>query len=242
MTGAPWLIREPDPSAPARLLCFPVSGVGATQYRFWPERIGRYEVCPVQLPGRENRIRERRPATMEELGGLVAEALAPVLDRPYSVFGHCFGARVAHAVITSLADRGARLPGHFFASGCLAPHQGGRFGPFSPETTDEDYAEGLRQGCRERGEPVPPPELIALSIRVLRTDVALSCAYTPPRPQAPLLDITTIGWSADAHVAADSMGEWAAYGVVRHVVLDGDDSAFRACPQELLDVLTSTPV
>lgn len=232
-----WLIRQHNPEAPVRLLCFPIAGVGATVYRNWPERVGDMEVCPVQLPGRENRMRERPFTVMEEFAESAAEALGPLLDRPYAVFGHCFGARLGHALIDAATSRGADAPQHFFASGCLAPHQGGRFGPFSPETTDDEYMADLRRTCKEQGEPEPPPELLGLAIRVLRADVEMSCGYAPAGPSGPPLDITTIGWHDDAHVGPDEMSEWAGYGHVQHVVLDGDESTFRTPPQELLNLL-----
>ncbi len=46
--------------------------------------------------------------------------------------------------------------------------------------------EELRHGCELRGEPTPPDELLALSIQVLRADIALTCGYRPRAPAAPL--------------------------------------------------------
>ncbi|WP_179892410.1 thioesterase II family protein [Streptomyces sp. rh34] len=238
MNTGRWLIREPDPEAAARLFCFPISGMGASVYRQWPERIGGYDVCPVQLPGRENRMREQPFATMEEFAEQAADALGGLLDRPYAVFGQCFGARLGYALVGELVTRRLPLPARFFASGCLAPHQGGRFGPFSPETTDEEYTAELLRACRTRGEPEPPAELLAMSVRVLKPDVALSCGYVPAGPDGPPFPITSIGWKDDSHVRPDEMGAWEAYGKVDHVVLPGDDSTFRTAPRDLLDVLT----
>lgn len=63
-------------------------------FNAWPARFGAddgIEVCAVQLPGRENRMREPHYGTYEELAGHLVEALTPYLDRPFAFFGHCAG-------------------------------------------------------------------------------------------------------------------------------------------------------
>lgn len=238
-----WLTREPDPDAAARLFCLPVSGIGATLFRPWPPRIDDIEVCPVQLPGRENRAKEPACASMEEFTKQAADALEPYLDRPFAFYGHCYGARLGYALSVELASRGLPLPRHLFASACLAPHRGGYFGggrsgPFTPETTDEEYFAELRHGCEVRGEPVPPDELLAIATRVLRADTLVTCGYQPEGPAGPPLDITTIVWSEDEHVHPDDMDEWEPYGTVRRVSLEGDDFTHRSGPPELLRVIS----
>ena len=69
----PWLAYcNPRPDAAIRLFCFPYAGGGAAFYRNWSSELApQVDVCPVQLPGRETRMRE--PA-YEELGPLVEQA------------------------------------------------------------------------------------------------------------------------------------------------------------------------
>jgi surfactin synthase thioesterase subunit len=234
---ASWLLREPDAAAAARLFCLPVSGLGATVFRRWPGTIGEVDVCPVQLPGRENRMREAAHPTMEELVAAAAAALEPYLDRPYAFFGHCLGGRLGYALAEACAERGLPMPARLFASSCLAPHHGGRFGPFTPEMTDDEYLAELARGCESRGEPVPDEELLRISVRVLRKDVDLSCGYRPDGPGSRALRVTTVGWTDDPDVRHDAMADWSSYGELRHVVLDGDEHTFRAAPQALQRVI-----
>ena len=50
----------PSPEAGLRVFCLPYAGKGASVYRQWWESSDRrVEFVPVQLPGRENRVRER---------------------------------------------------------------------------------------------------------------------------------------------------------------------------------------
>ncbi|MET7359168.1 thioesterase domain-containing protein [Streptomyces sp. NPDC005562] len=240
--GRKWLVRNIDPDARARVFCFPVAGMGASAYRDWPTRIDDVEICPVQLPGRENRITAPAHTSMEEFVKDAADALQPYLDKPFAFFGHCFGARLSYGLAVELASRGGPLPVQLFASSCLAPHRGGYFGggrsgPFTPQTTDEEYMEELRYGCEQRGEPTPPPELLELSIMVLRADIELTCGYQPPGPDSTPLDVTTISWTGDTHMRPEEMDEWEAYGNVRQVLLPGDDSTHRSAPADLLQVI-----
>ena len=56
-----WLAyREINPHARLRMFCFPYAGGGASIYRGWAGGLpAQVEVCPVQLPGREGRMRDK---------------------------------------------------------------------------------------------------------------------------------------------------------------------------------------
>ena len=53
------------------------------------------DVCAVQLPGRENRLREPAYSRFPDLIAATFEALLPYLDVPFALFGHSMGALVA---------------------------------------------------------------------------------------------------------------------------------------------------
>lgn len=231
-----WLLTPPDPDAPARLLCFPFAGVGASALRRWPGRIGDLEVCRVQLPGRENRMAESAYRDFGTFARDAAEALAPVLDRPYALFGHCMGALLAYALTEELSRRGAVPPARLFVSSSLVPHRG-FFGPFHPSMSDERLAGELRRIARSIGLGEPLPELLPLAIRVLRTDVGMCFGYAPPGPRPLPCPVTTIGWSDDADVRPERMAEWELYASVRHHVLPGDEFTFLTAPAGLLEVI-----
>ncbi len=70
-----WL-KNPGTSARYRLFCFPYAGGGASAYHTWQASFSsEIEICPVQLPGRENRITER---PFDELP-LLVQAIADVV-------------------------------------------------------------------------------------------------------------------------------------------------------------------
>lgn len=231
-----WLLTEPDPRAPARLLCFPFAGVGASALRQWPHRLGDLEVCRVQLPGRENRMGEPAYQDFDTFAREAADALAPALDRPYALFGHCMGALLAYALTEELARRGESPPVRLFVSSSLVPHRG-FFGPFHPAMSDERLADELRKIARSIGQDEPLPELLPLAIRVLRKDVSMCYGYAPPGPRPLPCPVTTIGWADDGDVRPDRMSEWADYAPVRHHVLAGDEFTFLTAPPSLFEVI-----
>ena len=66
----------PQPDAALRLFCLPFAGGGASIYRTWGKLLGStVEVCPVQLPGRENRFSEPAFKNAQALAQALANQL-----------------------------------------------------------------------------------------------------------------------------------------------------------------------
>jgi surfactin synthase thioesterase subunit len=230
-----WLLREPSDSSAIRLFCIPYSGCGASMYRKWPRYLGEgIEVCAVQLPGRENRLREQPYDTYEELADDFAEALLPYLDRPFAFFGHCGSALPGYETSVRLLERGYPLPARLFVSSQVAPHQGpvGRF----LEMTDEELAVEVSELIRELGGK-PVGDMVDLSVRILRADVEANKRYRPPRPTVLPLPITALGWEQDAEVDYRLMTGWSDCGPTTFRLLQGPHYRFMDAPDELTKVL-----
>jgi surfactin synthase thioesterase subunit len=234
-----WLLRPPDPDAAARIFCFPYSGVGASMYAAWPGQIGPAEVCLLQPPGRENRLREPHYGDYDALAEELVEYLAPYLDRPFAFFGHCGGALPGFATALRLAAAGLPTPAVLFISSQVAPHDGpyGRF----LSMTDQELTVELEGLVRALGG-TPHPDLIALGLGVLRADVEANKRYKLPEPVTLPCAVTVLGWSEDREVAVDLMSGWDAYtapGRHRQVTLPGGHYEFLAAPAALLDELAA---
>lgn len=121
---SPWLFRpSPKPDATFRLFCFPYAGAGASAYRLWPNHLPTsVELCAVQTPGRESRLRERPFTSFRDLIEAAVDGLEPSCDRPFAFFGHSMGSLVAFEVARALVARGNTPPVHLFVSGQRAPH------------------------------------------------------------------------------------------------------------------------
>src|SRR5262249_24060572 len=118
-----WIRSDPpDANARLRLFCFPYAGRGASLYRGWSRRLPSWiDLRPVQLPGREERIREQAFTDMDALCAALLPSLAPYLDMPVAFFGHSMGALIAYQAATRLRDQGC-IPVHLVVSGQRAPH------------------------------------------------------------------------------------------------------------------------
>lgn len=230
-------LKGPLPEARARVFLLPYSGCGASMYRQWPAMLDGVNFCPVQLPGRENRMREAPFDSYEELADALAEELSPHLDRPYALFGHCSSALAAYETAVRLTESGGREPAGLVVSSEVAP-QDGPYGRFL-EMTDDELAGELRELMVGLGGE-PHPDLIDLTLKVLRHDVEVNKRYhraDPPRLTCP---ITSVGWSEDTGIEPRMMGGWSACGDVGEVLLDGDHYAFVGAPPELLRLFTDT--
>lgn len=116
--GNSWIAyRKTQPNAKVRLFCFPYGGAGASIYNNWqrslPETI---EICPIQLPGRENRMNEQITTDIALLINNLAEHLKNEFNLPFAFFGHSFGALIAFELIRYLRKCQLPLPIQFFAS------------------------------------------------------------------------------------------------------------------------------
>ena len=148
-------------------------------YVGWPAEAGPAEICLVQLPGRENRLREPHFGDYESLADELVEHLLPYLDRPFAFFGHCSGALPGYAMTLRLMRAGLPVPSTLFVSSQVAPHHG----PYSRflAMTDDELRVELAELIQAMGGTVDP-DLIALGLAVLRADVEATRRYRPVEP------------------------------------------------------------
>ncbi|MGW0593044.1 thioesterase II family protein [Streptosporangium sp. NPDC002607] len=68
-------------------------------YRPWAALLPpEIELWGIQYPGREDRFEDPPVDRMDELVTAVTDALVPLLDRPYALFGHSMSSAVAWEV------------------------------------------------------------------------------------------------------------------------------------------------
>jgi medium-chain acyl-[acyl-carrier-protein] hydrolase len=221
----PWIQRpQPRPDARLRLLLIPHAGGGASAFRGWADALPpEVEACPVQLPGRENRMGE--PA-FDRLAPLV-EALAGALERwrdlPYAVLGHSNGALIGFELARHARRTGTPGPVHLFASGRRAPHRPSPVRDVHDLPQAELVAELAELGGMPR-QVLEHPELLGLLVPVLRADMALTETYQH-RDEPPLdMPITALTGSEDAKVSLADAAAWERHtrGGFRLHVFPGD--------------------
>ena len=233
---SPWFVREHTGGHPARLFCFPYSGTGASAFSAWPAAIGDAEVCPVQFPGRENRLGEPHYGTYGDLADALLDPLAPLLDRPFAFFGHCAGVLPAYETVLRLAAAGLPVPERLFVSGQPAPHEASRDRMLA--MTDDELRAELASVVRGRGIE-PRPDMIELGMYVLRGDLAAAGAYRRAEPARVPCPVVVLHWRDDPEVGLDQLQGWHRYAdSVEIRVLDGGHHDFMHAPHELQTLLT----
>lgn len=233
---SPWFVRPRSAEHPARIFCFPFSGSGASAFSAWPAVIDDAEVCPVQFPGRENRLGHPHYGTYENLAAGLVEPLVPLLDRPFAFFGHCAGALPAYETVLRLAELGLPGPDCLFVSGQPAPHDASRDRMLT--MTEPELRAELESFIRGRGIE-PRPDMVDLGLTVLLRDHAAAGAYRRTEPVAVPCPIVVLHWRDDPDVSLDELQGWRQYSdSVDIQVVEGGHYDFMDAPDELLKSLT----
>ncbi|CAJ61206.1 putative thioesterase [Frankia alni ACN14a] len=231
-----WFVRGPSTEHASRLFCFPYSGTGASAFSSWPAALAQVEVCPLQFPGRENRLGEPHYGTYENLVADLVKALRQRLDRPFAFFGHCAGAVVAYETALRLADLGLPTPACLFVSGQAAPHEVPRDRML--DMTDDELRAELAQFVRGRGIE-PRPDMIEVGLSVLLGDLAAARAYRRDRPVAVRSPVVVLHWRDDPEVTLDELQSWHQYSDAVDIrIVDGGHHDFTHAPDELRSLLT----
>ena len=206
----------PRPMASLRLLCFPFAGAGTAVFRNWADLLPRHvEPWAVQLPAREDRLREAAYNAWPALHAGLVSAFNRLPAQPTALFGHSMGAVMAFELARYLQASGKPAPKHLFVSGRAWPGTG------LPQDHGIDLRDdaGLLAMMEGRYGSLPAsmahPEIREMAVETLRSDLRLLDSYQY-RPGLPLdcpitaltgdSDPTTRGGLADAWRTESSVG------------------------------------
>ena len=204
-----WIaFRNPNPRARLRLFCFPYAGTGASIFRTWSDGLpADVEICPVQFPGRGTRLMETPFTQLLPLVQALAQALVPLLDKPFAFFGHSLGALVGFELARQLRRQSGVQPVHLFVSADRAPQIPQRDRPIHA-LPEREFLVELRRLNGIPGKVLEEADLMQIMLPILRADFAVYETYvysTEPPLKCP---ISIFGGLQDHRVSRSDLEAW----------------------------------
>ena len=205
-----WVITpRPNPRARLRLFCFHSAGGGASMFVPWaallPEDV---ELNAVQMPGRENRLKEAPHKRVDTALNALDEAIFPLLDRPYAVFGLSMGALVGFEFVRKLRQTYSIEPTHFFAASRRAPQTPERL-PLIAHLPDVSFLEAIQERYKSIPEVIwKDAELMRLFLPLLRADFTLLETYAYADESPLTCPLTVLYGSEDPTLNEQETAMW----------------------------------
>lgn len=203
------------------LLCFPHAGGTAGSFSAWTNRfppgIG---ICAVQYPGREGRQAEKLITDFDELISYLYNELSPLLDKPFSLFGHSLGGLIAYefAKKFSLNKSLTKL----FISATSSPWCVNNDNDWN-DLSDAEFVRFLKRYGGLDKKILNSKLMLEYLLPRIRADFDLFSSYVKSNV-ALSLPITVFYGKKDNIVSLDTVKDWA-----RYCSLD-KDSAFNLVP------------
>jgi len=165
------------------------------------------EICSLQFPGRENRLKETLITRITSLVLELTDAISPELTKPFAFFGHSMGALIAFELVRELYRQKKPSPLQLIVSGHRAPQLPDSALPIHalPEN------EFIKEIGRLNGTPeivLQHEELMRLVLPTLRADLEM-CETYQYLDQAPLqCPILAFGGLQDPKVDQKELTAW----------------------------------
>jgi medium-chain acyl-[acyl-carrier-protein] hydrolase len=199
------------------MFCFPYAGGGATIYRAWSKELPEWvDVCPVQLPGREARIRESAYTRIDPLIEAAYQALLPYFDRPFCFFGHSMGALVSYEITRHVRRNHNLQPALLLVSGSGAPHLPNR-STLKHDLSEDKLLHELAKLDATPKEVLASTELMQLVLPILRADLELCDVYEHAKERPLACSIIAYGGTEDPWATRNDLQAWG-----EHTIADFD--------------------
>lgn len=204
-----WIRTAPEGETRVRVFFFPFAGGSAGVFHGWGAKLPQgTATAALQMPGRENRLREPAIHSMPEAVDKIIAAMEPLLDVPACLFGYSLGGLMAFETARALRRRNLPQPLQLFIAATQAPQFSHSRNPPIHKLPDPELIEEIR---RVGGTPefvLRNPEIMGLIMPMIRADFELLETYhctTEPQLSMP---VVAYGGLEDGEVAPDLLAEW----------------------------------
>lgn len=191
------------------LFCFPFAGGGVSVYKEWIKCFqGFAVVCPIQLPGREERVMEKSYTQMDILLEDLIEQIIPFRGNRIILFGHSMGAKIAYEVGKKLENLDIKVD-RLIISGSRAPHVPER-NPIH-QLTNEAFEEQLVRFEGLPKEILENKELLNFFLPMIRADFTMIETYCAKGIESLKCPIVALGGDDDKEANLEDIRLWEMY-------------------------------
>lgn len=175
-------LGQPRPNATCHVFALPYGGGGASIYRSWAQSSkwpAKWAFCPLQLPGRENRLKEPAFTDMDACLDHLIAAISPYTAGPWALVGCSLGCKIAFELARHFASKG-QPPVMMLLMACPAPSV-----PVAYPDKDLDSEDIANRVHHLGGTPqriVDNVAALEVFAKALNGDLKLAQSYLLPRP------------------------------------------------------------
>ena len=166
------------------------------------------DVCPIQLPGRENRLREAAWTQINRIAEVLSAELWAYFDRPYILYGYSWGDIIAFELSRQL--RRLKVPSavSLYALAQTAPHLPQTRSPLRHLPDDLFLLELRRRYNGMAAAIVQNRELMQLLLPTLRADITALETYKYCKEEPLECTIRAFGGTFDLTTTEGELRAW----------------------------------
>jgi medium-chain acyl-[acyl-carrier-protein] hydrolase len=200
-----------QPDAQSRIFRFPDAGGGPSVFSSWSAQLpDSIESHIIHYPGRGSRYNEAPVRSLIALTSDLSQAIQPLLDKPYTFFGHSLGGLVAFELARRLCQNGLPQPSVIFISACGAPHIPDTQPPIHALPKSE-FINSLKRLNGIPNEIINNTEVLDLFLPTVRADLELIERYEHKTDRPLDVPIFALGGLDDHRINRERLEGWADY-------------------------------
>jgi surfactin synthase thioesterase subunit len=221
------------------LLCLPFAGGNKHSLRFLKDNLPRdIAFHSLEYPGHGSRIKEQALTDIHKVVEDVYLQIKPLLNEPYAIYGHSFGAMVAYLLTKKIQNSNMPEPLHLFVSGLDAPSVTGRRQPYYL-LPKEEFISKVRQLGGLPDEILNDAEMIDFFEPSLRADFQAFETYHYEHNDHPVNIPVTVMTGESENLKKENIMRWQTETVqdVRFFRFPGGHFFIYDYPREITDII-----